>query len=414
MITQPNILIIGTVWPEPDSSAAGSRMMQLIDIFIEHNCQVTVCSTANDSEFMFDLKSKKVHKQKIELNNSSFDEFIALLNPDIVLFDRFMIEEQFGWRVAEFCPKALRVLDTEDLHCLRLARQIALKRKEKFTINDLQNDVAKREIASIYRCDISLIISEYEMELLDSIFKVPKAILYYLPFLLNEISDVEVRNWKPFDERSGYLFIGNFLHEPNWDAVLYLKNEIWPIIRKIQPSAQLNIYGAYTSEKVLQLNNTTEGFNVLGRASSIENVMKNARICLVPLRFGAGIKGKLLDAMQLGAPNITTTIGAESMEIKNTWSGIITDDTAEFAKAAVSLYNDKSTWKQAQKSGQKIINERFLKLNYVDFFFKHLIYTSTNLTEHRLGNFTGAMLLHHSINGTKYMSRWIEEKNKKS
>jgi len=102
------------------------------------------------------------------------------------------------------------------------------------------------------------------------------------------------------------------------------------------------------------------------------------------------------------------------MEIKNTWSGIITDDTAEFAEAAVTLYNDESTWKQAQKSGQKIINERFLKLNYADFFFKHLIYTSTNLSEHRLGNFTGAMLLHHSINGTKYMSRWIEEKNKKS
>ncbi len=73
-----------------------------------------------------------VRKKSIELNSSSFDDFAVELNPDVVLFDRFMIEEQFGWRIIENCPKAIRILDTEDLHCLRTARQKAFKEKQNF------------------------------------------------------------------------------------------------------------------------------------------------------------------------------------------------------------------------------------------------------------------------------------------
>ena len=87
---------------------------------------------------------------------------ITELQPDIVVFDRFMVEEQFGWRVAECCPNALRILDTIDLHCLRLARQVAVKEQREFSVDDLFSDTAKREIASILRCDVSLMVSEFE------------------------------------------------------------------------------------------------------------------------------------------------------------------------------------------------------------------------------------------------------------
>ena len=117
------LLIIGFVWPEPKSSAAGGRMMQLISIFKENGFEITFASAAQDSDFMIDLAEFGVIKRSIELNSSSFDDFIKELNPDVVLFDRFMIEEQFGWRVIENCPKAIRILDTEDLHFLRKARE---------------------------------------------------------------------------------------------------------------------------------------------------------------------------------------------------------------------------------------------------------------------------------------------------
>jgi glycosyltransferase involved in cell wall biosynthesis len=407
------LLIIGFVWPEPNSSAAGARMMQLISLFRVQGFSITFASPAQNSDFMIDLQEYDVEKKSIELNNLSFDVFIKELNPSMVLFDRFMMEEQFGWRVAENCPSALRLLDTEDLHCLRLARQKAFKENRSFNSTDLLvEEVAKREIASILRCDLSLMISEFEMELLESTFKIEASLLYYLPFLVEPIDDIEIRNLPSFKERKDFVFIGNFLHEPNWNAVQYLKEMIWPLLKKQLPEAVLNVYGAYPSQKVLQLHNKKDGFLIKGRASDAQKVVKEARVFLAPLRFGAGIKGKLLEAMQCGTPSVTTVIGAESMHGELPWNGFITDDVVDFVDVAVQLYQDNLIWLQAQQNGVKIINQRYVKELFENNFRTKIEFLRSNLQQHRLHNFMGAMLQHHTLKSTKYMSRWIEEKNK--
>ncbi len=258
MAKDQHVLIIGTVWPEPNSSAAGSRMIQLIEVFQSQNWKITFASAASDSEFAFDVSTLGIKKVKIELNNSSFDKFVSELQPTIVMFDRFMIEEQFGWRVAESCPDALRILDTIDLHCLRIARHSALKEKREFVYADLMSDTAKREIASILRCDISLMISDFEMDLLRDHFKIDDSLLHYIPFLLDQIDEEQIASWPIFEEREHFITIGNFLHEPNWNAVQYLKEEIWPLIRKELTAAQLHVYGASATQKVDKLNNVKE------------------------------------------------------------------------------------------------------------------------------------------------------------
>mgnify|MGYP003504678460 FL=1 len=108
------VLIIGIVWPEPTSSAAGTRMLQLLNFLKAQNYQITFCSAAMRSDYSLNFDQLDIAIQQIELNSSTFDHFIKSHNPDIVIFDRFMIEEQYGWRVAENCPDALRILDTED------------------------------------------------------------------------------------------------------------------------------------------------------------------------------------------------------------------------------------------------------------------------------------------------------------
>ena len=414
MSTINQVLIIGFVFPEPNSSAAGARMVQMISIFIRQGFDVTFASPAMDSDYMINLDSLGVTKKSIALNCSSFDVFVKELNPSIVLFDRFMIEEQFGWRVAENCPDALRILDTEDLHCLRLARQKAFKENRSFSTDDLLvEDVAKREIASILRCDISLMISEYEMELLQTVFKIAHDLLYYLPLLLDSIEDSTIHKLPSFEQRNNFVFIGNFLHEPNWNAVQYLKETIWPFIRKQMPEAILQIYGAYPSQKVLQLHQPKDGFFIMGRADDAQEVVINARVMLAPLRFGAGIKGKLVEAMQCGTPSITTTIGAESMCGDLPWNGFVTDDSQVFADEAVALNQDKTLWLKAQENGFKIIEKRYLKSLFEDDFVKHILNVQVNLKQHRLDNFMGTLLQHHTLTSTKYMSRWIEEKNRK-
>ena len=244
------LLIIGFVWPEPKSSAAGSRMLQLITQFQKQDYTIVFVSAANKSENTFDLSTIGVKTQDILLNDSSFDIFINEVNPDVVLFDRFMVEEQYGWRVAEQCPNAIRILDTEDFHGLRKGREAALRANEEFSIMYLHNDTTKREIASIYRCDLSLIISEAEMDILTKEFKIDHSLLYYLPFLLEPISDTTKKQLPSFEERAHFITIGNFLHSPNYDTILYLKQTIWPLIKQELPKAELHIYGCllYTSD----------------------------------------------------------------------------------------------------------------------------------------------------------------------
>ncbi len=406
------LLIIGFVWPEPKSSAAGSRMMQLIQFFQTQNYQITFSSPCAKSDNAFDLTTIGIDQISIELNNTDFDIFIKELNPDIVLFDRFMMEEQFGWRVAEQCPNALRIIDTEDLHCLRKGRQHAFKDNKTFDKAYLFNDVAKREIASIYRSDLSLIISEAEMKILKEDFKVEATLLHYLPFMLDEVKKGVIGKLPNFEKRKHFITIGNFLHAPNYNAVLYLKETIWPLIKKQLPTAELHIYGAYASQKVNQLHNEKERFLIKGFAEDVNEVMQHARVCLAPIQFGAGLKGKLVDAMQNGTPCVMSTIASEGMFGRFEMNGFIEDSPENFANKAVGLYTNETLWKEKQQNGFKIINKRFNKEAFQKELFNKIEQITEELSNNRLNNFTGQMLQHHRMQSTKFMSKWIEEKNK--
>ena len=410
--TSKSLLIIGLVWPEPNSTAAGTRMLQLIHFFKQQQYAITFASAASESDNSLDLNALDIDKKEIVLNNDSFNDFVSSLNPTVVLFDRFLIEEQYGWRVAEYCPTALRILDTEDLHFLRNARHNAFKKGMVLNDKLLFSEDAKREIASIYRCDLSLIISSFEIDLLENTFKIDESLLFYLPFLNDTLPKDSLSKLPTFEERIDFMTIGNFRHIPNWQAVLHLKQNIWPLIRKKLPKAVIHIYGSYVTPKARQLHNPTEGFLIEGFVQNSDNAFKNAKVCLSPLQFGAGLKGKLFDAMLQGTPSVTSTIGAEGMHAKLPWNGIITDNAEEFASEAVRLYTDSSSWKTAQQNGIAIVNTLFNKEEFYSHFSNRLQSLLENQEKHRLNNFIGAMLQHHSLKSTKYFSQWIAEKNR--
>lgn len=409
-------LIIGKVWPEPQSSAAGTRMMQLIEVLVKHGFTITFASTAERGEFSADLERLGVHQKAIKLNDPTFDEFVTGLKPDYVLFDRFMMEEQFGWRVAEFCPEAVRILDTVDLHSLRAARQKAWKERQTFKTHSLlTEEVARREIASILRSDLSLIISDAEFTILKDLFMLDKALLCYLPFLLKP-DDFKNREEVPlFEERSHFVTIGNFRHEPNWNAVLWLKEEIWPLIRSRLPGAEMHVYGSYASQKVTQLHKPKDGFLIKGRAPDAIKVIRTARVLLAPLRFGAGLKGKLVDAMLAGTPSVTTDIGAEGMTGKQpVWCGAIENSAESIAEAAASLYENKNAWQDASDMGFRLAKDRFAVENFSNKFISRITGIKENLKAHRDKNFLGSILMQNTVASTKYMAKWIEEKNRKT
>ena len=406
------LLVLGKVWPEPTASAAGSRILQLIEAFKTDGWQVKLGCAAKRPEHHFSLSNIGVEEVEIELNNSSFDTFLEELSPDAVMFDQFMTEEQFGWRVAKICPDAFRILDTEDLHCLRSARKKALDENRPFISGDLlTEESAKREFASIYRCDLSLIISEIEIELIIAKFKVDESLLHRVPFMVDPITEKDIQLWPIFEERRHFVTIGNFLHEPNWDSIKYLKTSIWPLIRKGLPEVEMHVYGSYSTEKNHQLNDPKNGFLIKGFAGNSSDVLANARVCLAPVRYGAGLKGKLLEAMQCGTPNVTTSIGAESMNGVLPWSGYFEDDPILLAKAAIDLYSKKDVWADAQSNGVQIVNSRFSKVGHEKELIERTNNLVSNLETHRKANFIGSMLQYHLLRSTEFMSRWIEAKN---
>ena len=406
------LLIIGQVWPEPTSSAAGTRMIQLIDCFLKADFEITFACAASKSDFSFDLKSKDVKEVEIKLNDESFNDFVRDLNPEIVLFDRFMIEEQYSWRVTNECPNTMKILDTEDLHFLRNARQNASKKGIEFNNDLLFSDLAKREIAAILRCDVSLMISKQEIEILKNQFNIDESLLYYLPFLEKSITDDKVNNWTKFEAREHFMFIGNFIHEPNFNCVQILKTKIWPILKTKLPKAEIHIYGAYPTQKVIQLNNSKDRFFVKGRADDAQKTMSNYKVLLAPIQFGAGVKGKFVDAMQTGTPNVTTSVGAEAMQENLDWNGFVADDVDAFVDKAILLYTNENEWKKAQKNGVKLLNENYNSILFENDFLEKIEIIFKELRNHRNHNFIGQILQHHSNQSTKYMSLWIEQKNK--
>ena len=404
------VLVVGYVWPEPDSSAAGRHMLTLLEFFKAHHCRVVFATPSQPTDHMIELGDYGIESKAIQLNDSSFDEFVSALSPQLVLFDRFMMEEQFGWRVEKACPDALRILDTEDLQSLRGARQQALKSGTEFSLNDLKSsDLAKREIAAIYRSDLSLIISDFEHCLLTQEFKINTALLHHLPFIID--TQFESTQTPEFQQRNHFVTIGNFRHAPNWDSVLYLQ-EIWPMIRKVQPKAELHIYGSYPPKKATQLDNPKTGFRIKGWAEDAHKVLSQARVCLSPLRFGAGIKGKLIDSMLTGTPSVTTQIGAEGMCGELPWPGLVADSKQQIVEAAIQLYQDQQLWEAKRENIGPILNSRYQKNNLLPVLWDKLETTYNNLASHRNDNFIGSMLLHHTMKSTQFMSKWIEAKNK--
>ncbi len=387
-------------------------MMKLLDLFHSAGWKVVFACVSKPTDHSLKAKDLPFSTFQIALNDPSFDDFIKEQNPDVVLFDRFTSEEQFGWRVAMHCPAALRVLDTEDLHGLREARRLACKANRPFVNADLHNDIFKRELASIFRSDLSLIISEFEMDLLVKHIKVSEKLLYYLPFYSEPIAEQTKVQLPSYKEREHFISIGNFLHAPNADAVQYLEKEIWPRIRLKLPDEELHVYGAYPPAGALRETKNKSGFIIKGRAENSMHEMSLHRVCLAPLRFGAGLKGKLLEAMQCGTPSVTTSIGAEGMHGNLPFNGCIENDPDAFADAAVQLYLNENIWREKQTAGFEIVDEIFNNDRH-DKLPSQLLTLIQDFRQHRNDNYIGAMLQHHLMQSTHYMARWIEEKNKR-
>ncbi len=417
MNQKPIALIFSTVWPEPESSAAGVRQLQWSGFLSDLGFEVILSSPSKVKE---ELQFKE-RLLPLPLNRSEVKQVLEGLKPQIVMFDRFILEEQFGHFVYEACPEALVLMETQDLHFVRRARETI--REHGFSQTDLpkdfyKTDTALRETASLLRVDASFVVSSFEEQLLRNEFQIAPSKVEWVPFFYDEPS-IALSFRKQFSEREGFSWIGNFRHPPNVDGLRWFRAQVWPLIRKQMTDAKINVFGAYPSEEVMSWHQPEKGFFVHGPAKTLDEVFLKTRVNLAPLRFGAGVKGKILEGFRYGVPVITTPVGAEGLlpvfpgHSMDPFPGRVMTDAVSFAEACTQLYKDEALWSDYRSSAMLLMNEVYSSVNVVPQLKKRINELLAQKKSEKLPDWTSRILRHEQINSHLYFSRWIEEKEKK-
>eukprot|EP00797_Seminavis_robusta_P009581 Sro1696_g291820.1 Inherit from COG: Protein of unknown function (DUF455) (333) ;mRNA; f:3972-4970 len=331
------------------------------------------------------------------------------------------------------------VLDMQDMHALRWHRQSIIEQqdqdKEEGNDHDFltglpvdtnsfplaSDEKLQRELASIHRSDLTLVCSRVEMEALQQVYQIPQYKLCLASFFMDNNALLRMTNPLDFDDRKDFCFIGGFRHDPNVDAVWQMKR-LWPRIQTAlsanddnNKNANFHVYGPFCPRSVRdQCHDPGAGFHIHGFADQpVGDILSHHRGLLAPLRYGAGIKGKILDAWTVGTPVVTTPIGSEGIGANNiAWGGAVAHGSQEFVDAAVSLHTDERTWRQAGDRGHAILAEQFGIHNW-DSVVASLIDVVRNKGARRQGDYMRGVLWQQTLRSTEFFSRWIEEKNKK-
>jgi hypothetical protein len=419
-------VLISYVWPEPQSSAAGLRNFNVIDALLRLGFEVVIASAAQNEPGRLACQrwageQAKLEVRPIQLNDSSFDAWIGALRPDLVIFDRFMIEEQFGWRVRQSSPESICILDTVDLHFVRFSRERDLKRSlrdESWSSVgwgaglDWDRELSSRELASIHRVDLTWLVSDFERELLVRDFGLDSRRVAVSRFAYPEPAWAGNRT-EPleagFSSRSGFCLIGNFRHAPNLDAFRWMRTEVWPRIRAALPRAELHVYGAYPPKEVMEAHSVRSGFLVHGPAQDLKQVFSGRRVSLAPLRFGAGIKGKISDSWWHGVPVASTSIGFEGMSDGAGWGGRVADTVESFALACVELHENEAEWKAACSSGFRILGTLFSGAVF-DRDLEAGLSQAESGRAARGTDWVRQMMCHATLDSYRYFGKWLELK----
>jgi glycosyltransferase involved in cell wall biosynthesis len=240
---------------------------------------------------------------------------------------------------------------TQDLHYLREQRRYEVE-KNKGALEQVTM-LKQLEFDILGKADVILTPSSIEKEII--LRELPGKYVEVIPacIFFKDLAEEVI----PFDSRNDILFLGGFAHPPNVDAVTFLTNEIFPLIKQELPKVCLYVLGNNPPRRVLKLK--SNDIKVIGYVKDLSPYFENCRIFVSPLRYGSGFKVKILTSMSYGLPVVTTTIGAEGMGLTEGENVLIADTSQEFARKVIGLYNDKTLWNRISKNSIKYCKEHF-------------------------------------------------------
>jgi len=267
---------------------------------------------------------------------------------DVVMLSRLSIASELLRRVRRYCPQASIIYDTVDLHYLREQRQAELQ--NSLALRRLAAQTRHQELKLMQQADLTLVVSAAEQALLQQ-----QSAAARVRVLSNIHAVPGCQNG--FEQRSGVLFVGGFQHPPNIDAAVWLAEQIWPLVLARLPQAQLHLIGSNATEKIQAL--ASDSIIVHGFVPELEPWLDQVRCSVAPLRYGAGVKGKINSSMSRGVPVVATSVAAEGMFLTDRHDVLLADHSEQFAAAICSLHEDPSLWQTLSTNAVANVQEHF-------------------------------------------------------
>ena len=345
------VLVIDACMLTPDRDAGSLRMREVLDLFVGLGCKVTFIADniEHRQPYVALLQQSGVEVQFHPYVRSVID-FLGKRGADfdLVIISRHYIAAKYLDIVRQLAPNALIVFDTVDLHFLREERMAELNGSVAARI--AVRATRETELALMRGADVTLVVSHTEKELLERLE--PQARVMILSTIY-ELQD----GGKPFDERSGLVFIGGFRHPPNTDAIIWYATEVLPLVRERLPGVKTYVVGGDVPLTLKGL--AADDLVFTGYVPDVAPYLTGCRLSISPLRYGAGVKGKVNHAMSYGLPVVATSPSIEGMHL-TPGSDILIGDTPEaFADAVARVYNDRQLWHTLAKGGQENIGTHF-------------------------------------------------------
>jgi GT2 family glycosyltransferase/glycosyltransferase involved in cell wall biosynthesis len=348
-------LLLDEFIPMPDKDSGSVRAMRMIELLQELDYKVTFFSNHLQK---IEGYTQKLQQMGVEVvyGPTTFTNFIEEYGKfyDIVMLSRPRIGAYFIELCQAYCTKAKIIYDTVDLHFLRLRRQAQYETGEMKTYYEKAAD--KHEIIEkdlMETADNTLVVSQLEADMLrkDGIENVE---------VVSNIHVIDLDAYKSvFKDRKDLLFIGGYAHLPNIDGIKWFVDDIFPIVSKQIPGIKIHVVGSNMPEDLKQYLSKRKGVIVDGFLEDISPLLTKSRVFVAPLRYGAGVKGKVGQAIEFGVPVVSTTIGAEGMNLKNGTSIALADTPEAFAQSIIDLYFDQKKWAKTQLAAREVINTYF-------------------------------------------------------
>ena len=340
------ILVVDSGVPQTDKDAGSIRMFEIVRILRQMGYAVSFLMTRGGLEEPYTGALRDLEVEVID-GRVNYGIEIARLAPVLKFAILSRPEDAIKTEplVRAFAPQAKIIYDTVDLHYVRESRRAEIENDP--AIATAAEWFRETELGLVARCDATLVVTDTEAAVLAQ--AVPDCDVRVVSIVHSSRPRVH-----GFGERRDIMFVGNFNHLPNRDAVAWFVEEVFPRVQVAIPGVQFNVVGSHLPDQIAAL--ARPGVNIVGWVHDLSPLYDSIRLVVAPLRYGAGIKGKLGESASHGVPFVCTNIAIEGTFMESGRDCLAADEATTFADAVIALYDDEATWETMSKNVQHAID----------------------------------------------------------